>query len=592
MNDPLSFYQEQLNTCETQAVQLKKKLFNLGLLRLTAFLAAVLCFYFYYDTSELIFLVAGILSILIFFYGIRKYADTAYKKSITEKLVFINKNEVTILNGGINGFDNGANYETAESYYTDLDVFGDRSLYHLLNRTATGIGRDTLATYLKNSITEKDKIRSIQEAVKELKDQSFNRQLLIAKGLLYQYNTNDATQINDWLKEKEVITSNKWMNIARWILPVAGIITLAYWIITGNYLPFLATAIVNWLHIGKYAKLINRQHQLMGKKQDILDQYAAIIECFTDFTIKESAFLKELKELSVNASQQIKSLSRISNFFDQRLNVLVNIVLNSVMLYDLQCLFQLEKWKLTNKEKFPQWVKALGEIEYLNSIAGFAYNNPGYCWPEVAEGNPFIEATAMAHPLISETERVSNNFVIGKEEKLQLVTGSNMSGKTTFLRSAGVNVLLAQCGAPVCASSFLFVPLQILSSIRISDSLQEHTSYFMAELKKLHHIVQSLHSGKPSLVLIDEILRGTNSDDKTHGSEQFIKKILSTNCLTLFATHDLSLGVMENEYPGSISNYCFESIIQNNELRFDYLLRKGIAQNKNASFLMKKMEII
>ncbi|HMH31448.1 MAG TPA: hypothetical protein VK543_00370, partial [Puia sp.] len=171
-------------------------------------------------------------------------------------------------------------------------------------------------------------------------------------------------------------------------------------------------------------------------------------------------------------------------------------------------------------------------------------------------------------------------------------TGSNMSGKTTFLRTIGVNLLLAQIGACVCAASFRFVPMSILSSIRISDSLQEHTSYFMAELKRLHQIVLELQKGKPALVLIDEILRGTNSEDKTHGSEQFIRKLLQYDCLVLFATHDLTLSKLEQAFPGTIANHCFESSIRQDELFFDYKLQTGVAKNKNASFLMKKMQII
>jgi len=172
------------------------------------------------------------------------------------------------------------------------------------------------------------------------------------------------------------------------------------------------------------------------------------------------------------------------------------------------------------------------------------------------------------------------------------VTGSNMSGKTTFLRTIGVNLLLAQCGAPVCAASFSFTPMQLLSSLRVSDSLQDHTSYFMAELKKLQQIIHRLQKGIPALVLIDEILRGTNSEDKTYGSEQFIRKLLQYHCLSLFATHDLTLGKLEEEKPDAVRNYCFESIIEDGELHFDYRLQRGIARNRNASFLMKKMEII
>jgi DNA mismatch repair ATPase MutS len=271
----------------------------------------------------------------------------------------------------------------------------------------------------------------------------------------------------------------------------------------------------------------------------------------------------------------------------------VGFILNNLFLYNLNCMIALEKWKESNKKLFPEWIEAVGSMECLNSLAGFAFNNPDYTYPSPAAGRQlFIETTKMAHPLIPPAERVPNDFTVGRNERLILVTGSNMSGKTTFLRTAGVNLLLAQCGVPVCAASFSFTPMQILSSLRISDSLQEHTSYFMAELKKLQQIIRQLQTGQPALVLIDEILRGTNSEDKTHGSEQFIYKLLGYHCLALFATHDLSLGKLEKEKPGLVSNYCFESVIENDELHFNYRLQQGIASNRNASFLMKKMEII
>ena len=217
---------------------------------------------------------------------------------------------------------------------------------------------------------------------------------------------------------------------------------------------------------------------------------------------------------------------------------------------------------------------------------------PAFVYRVSVDNDLIIEAKDLAHPLIHPGERIANDLELGRSGKLALVTGSNMSGKTTFLRTVGINLLLAQCGAPVCAASFLFKPMHLLTAIRISDSLQLHTSYFMAELKRLQSIIRYLETGAPALVLVDEILRGTNSDDKSHGSEEFIKKIISFNCVTLFATHDLTLSVMEQNFPGIVSNYCFESTIVNEELYFDYRLQPGVAKNKNASFLMKKMDII
>jgi DNA mismatch repair ATPase MutS len=264
----------------------------------------------------------------------------------------------------------------------------------------------------------------------------------------------------------------------------------------------------------------------------------------------------------------------------------------------------LERWKTRYKADFPEWVEAVGRIECLNSLATFAFNHPEYVYPLPVEraggpgagprggGDLFIEARQLAHPLIPVQRRVANDFSIGRNEKLILVTGSNMSGKTTFLRTVGVNLLLAQCGSPVCADAFDFTPMQLLTSLRISDSLQEQTSYFMAELKKLSRIIQQLETDAPALVLIDEILRGTNSEDKTYGSGQFARRLAGYRCLSLFAAHDLSLGQLEQELPGVIANYCFESVIEDGDLNFNYRLQKGVARNRNASFLMKKMRII
>jgi DNA mismatch repair ATPase MutS len=253
--------------------------------------------------------------------------------------------------------------------------------------------------------------------------------------------------------------------------------------------------------------------------------------------------------------------------------------------------FALERWKNTYRTGFLTWIASIGSVERLNSLATYAFNHPDHAYPQPQRSPAlFLEATRLAHPLIPEKRRVANDCTIGHAERLILITGSNMSGKTTFLRTLGVNLLMAQCGLPVCAATFHFTPMRLLTSLRIDDSLQEQTSYFMAELKKLQGIVRQLQTGAPALVLIDEILRGTNSEDKTFGSEQFIRRLLGYHCLSFFATHDLSLGALEQ--PGSITNYCFESVIENEELHFNYLLQRGLARNRNASFLMKKMDII
>ncbi|HXB44253.1 MAG TPA: hypothetical protein VNV85_09370, partial [Puia sp.] len=383
-----------------------------------------------------------------------------------------------------------------------------------------------------------------------------------------------------------------WLLVVRWALPVFNIGAIFYYLQSGNYLPLAGGIIASWVVTGFFSRYIHAQHKLIGEKQKILNQYADILKIFSRANPSSSLMLRQLQVISGQAHQAIKRLSRLTSFFDQRLNMAVYLLLNSIFLYDIHCVIGLENWKEKNKIDFEKQIECVADIECLSSLACFAYNHPAYAYPLIKETDLVIEATQMAHPLIREGDSVANDFEIGIKTQLHIVTGSNMSGKTTFLRAVGVNLLLAECGAPVCASSFCFSPMGILSSIRVSDSLQEHTSFFMAELKRLQHIILQLSDQRPALVLVDEILRGTNSEDKTHGSAQFIRKLLQYNCLSLFATHDLSLSEMKSAFPDKIDNYCFESIIQEGELHFDYTLQPGVAKNKNASFLMQKMGII
>jgi len=557
-----------------------------------SFIVAAICIYSYIRYGGTLVMIGAILFIIAFAILIKWNFRLNDEKALLQKLIFVNTNELNVLSDQPNGFDDGQKFLSDEGFGNDIDVFGQRSLFHLVNRTTTSHGTDQLADSLQNPMQGKPDIENHQQAIKILSQQTALRQLVTAHGLLHDEKEGNLHAIGTWLRTPNQLHDSRWVRVVRLVLPVCNIVALLYYWSTDNYIPLGSTIVISWLCIARFGTYISSQHALLGKKQAILDQYASILKTFSGIQTGSSSLLQSLQGDASEAYAAIQKLSKLSGLLDQRLNLLVNAFLNSLLVYDLQCLYALEAWKLKNKAFFEKWILCVGNIESLNSFATFAYNNPGFCTPDVIEKDLVIEATDLAHPLISVKERVPNDIELGRASKLALVTGSNMSGKTTFLRTIGINLLLAQCGAPVCATAFSFTPMYLLTAIRISDSLQLHTSYFMAELKRLQNIIKYLESGKPALVLVDEILRGTNSDDKSHGSEEFIKKIISFNCLTLFATHDLSLSAMEKNYPGIISNYCFESTIVNEELLFDYRLRPGIAKNKNASFLMKKMDII
>jgi DNA mismatch repair ATPase MutS len=585
-------YQQKIDDYSLQLQDIQKRVNFVSILRLACFAVLALSIYYCVKDFHYTYLIGTLLLVVAFIVLVRIYFNLKDKKTLISKLLFINKNESGIINGEPNQFDNGKDFESHENYYDDLDIFGRNSLYHVLNRTTTTHGSAQLSNLLKKPILEKEKILNQQDAIKILAIEADKRQLLIAHGLLHQEKQGNLYSILDWLKIPSRINKNKFLLIIRWALPLYNIAALLYYLQTDNYFALAIGVIASWLTIGSFAKHINHQHLLIGEKQKILNQYADILKIFGTINPQQSILLKELRNDSAHAHQIINQLSQLSSWFDQRLNMVVNILLNSFLVYDIQCIIALENWKEKNSKDFEKYIDCVGNIECLNSLSCFAHNHQRYSYPVILQKEFSIEATQIAHPLIPENENVANDFSIGKENKLHLLTGSNMSGKTTFLRSIGVNLLLAESGAPVFAKAFSFVPMNILSSIRVSDSLQDHTSYFMAELKRLQQIIHQLQNGEPALVLVDEILRGTNSEDKTFGSEEFVKKLLQYNCLSLFATHDLALSKLENEFPDKVSNYCFESIIQNGELLFDYKLQTGVAKNRNASFLMKKMQII
>ncbi len=591
MQSTLSFYTGRLDIVSKAHETIVRKRQWITLLRFLFFIsAAILLVLFIRGNIESYF--PAIFSFVAFVIVVRIDVNLLEKKRFISKQLFTIENEIGVLQNLENKFDNGSNFASDENYTDDLDVFGRYSVFHLINRCSTHHGLLLLAERLKQPYTQKSVIENYQEAVKNYSSQPITREHVIAAGLVMEENSGTLDDVSGWMQTEQKFEGKMMPQVLRFLLPIINFATAWYWLSEGNYLPFILSVIVTWIYLGSSSAYIHKQHQLIGKKNDILNQYAGILFHFSHIEPSSSAYLHQLKEQASVAFAEIKKLSKLSELFDQRLNMLVFILLNTFFLYDIQVIIRLEKWKTKNRHAFPGWLKAVADIEYLNSLSAFSFNNPDFSFPQLTEDSKTILAVQLSHPLIAPSERVYNDFVLGKNEKLMLITGSNMSGKSTFLRSIGINVLLAQCGAPVCAQSFQLMPVRMLTCIRITDSLHEHTSYFMAELKKLQQIIHALREDIFSLVLIDEILRGTNSDDKHHGSQKYIEQLISFPCLSLFATHDVQLGQMEQTYPGLVGNYCFESTIQDNEIYFDYKLHKGVSKNRNASFLMKKMEII
>ena len=591
MQSSLAFYTDRLDIVRKAYDTIVRKRQWVTLLRFLLFISAIILLVLFIRENIESYLPA-IFSFIVFLVVVRIDVNLLEKKKFINKQLFSIENEIGVLQNQENKFNNGSRFASDENYTDDLDIFGRYSIFHLLNRCSTQHGLQILAERFKQPYTDKSIIENYQEAVKGYSSQPIIREHVIAAGLVTEENSGTLNDVSGWMQTEQKFEGKLMPQILRFLLPVINLTTAWYWLSEGNYLPFILSVVITWIYLGSSSAYIHKQHQLIGKKNEILNQYAGILFQFSNIEPGASDYLNKLKEQASIAYTEIKKLSKLSELFDQRLNILVFILLNTFFLYDIHVIIRLEKWKAKNKHVFPGWLQAVADIEYLNSFSAFSFNNPDFAFPKLTEHSKTIQAVQLSHPLIVPSERVYNDFILGENEKLMLITGSNMSGKSTFLRSIGINVLLAQCGAPVCAQSFNLTPVRLLTCIRVTDSLHDHTSYFMAELKKLQQIIHALREDIFSLVLIDEILRGTNSDDKHHGSQKYIEQLISFPCLSLFATHDVQLGQMEQTYPGLVGNYCFESMIQDNEIYFDYKLHKGVSKNRNASFLMKKMEII
>jgi DNA mismatch repair ATPase MutS len=293
-----------------------------------------------------------------------------------------------------------------------------------------------------------------------------------------------------------------------------------------------------------------------------------------------------------SAALRIKELSQIIQSFDSRLNIFSGLILNGIILWDFQCIQRLEKWKIQTAGQLPVWLEIVGEVDALISLSNHACNNPAYVFPDILAGKPVIEAMSLGHPLIDEKIRICNDFSMSYKGLICIVTGANMAGKSTFLRTIAVNLILGMTGTTVCAGKFKFTPCILFTSMRTTDSLSNNESYFYAELKRLKILKERLDSGADLFFILDEILKGTNSEDKSTGSKLYLTKLALRSGTGIIATHDISLGEMEKDFPGKIFNKCFEVEIDGESVLFDYKLRDGITQHMNAGILMRQMGII
>lgn len=587
-----TFYTDRKAKYEAVHDELNTQIFWLGWARLALFIIFGVCIYLFFKSGFQFNWIVAAIGFFAGFLTLVKYNEKLLdRREVNRHLIRINENELQVLENQPSYLYDGKAFHKEESYLLDLDIFGFRSVFHLLNRTATSLGESRLANLLKKPLKSIEAIEKQQLAVQELASKVDFRQIYLAQALRTRSNSPDHQRLLTWAESSPEFYHSTYIRVVRILMPALVLLALVWGIATLNFSLFTLIFIINFLIAGRVGMKVTKIHEAVSKNVESLGIFAELLRLVNAETW-ETEVLQKIRLDTAEAETQLKRLDRLAHLFDQRLNMIIYALFTGLAIYDIQCVYWLEKWKVNNRARFRRWLEAIGEVELLNALSTFAFNNPAYVFPTVIDGIPFVEAQALAHPLIPASESVQNDLTIGKSKDLYIITGSNMSGKSTFLRTLGVNVLLARCGAPVCATRFACTPMEIHSSLRQSDSLQDHVSTFYAELRRLKEILDNLEEDPQALVLLDEVLRGTNSDDKLYGSQQLVRRLLKINCIGLLATHDIELAKMEQEFPDQLGNLCFESIIENNNLYFDYKMKTGTAQNRNATFLMEKMGII
>ena len=578
--------------------KLKKKQTILGWLRVGIFLL-IIYFLFKYFVVENGFqtdLYLGIFFVFIFF--ILGY----FLVKVKEQLLFC-KNYLYIGNEIITKteFKTGLDFEEdidPHPFAKDLDLLGKNSLFSAISYCETLLGKNKLRDFLLNLSVEKETIIAKQKSLEELSEKTdWNIQFLtLSKSL--NIDGNIAL-----LEVKEPVfkmaTLAKAAIVLVPILTLGTLLSLLFIEVSGLNIAllfggiFLASRIILMI----YAQKINSISETLSFDSTQYEQFLAVFSHIEKENFKEESNKNLQKKFtsgeSKSSRKEIEKLARLLRNYESG-NSHIGLILNNFFLWKLNFAQQIEKQSKKIEQDLPEWFDAFAEFEALISFGIFKFKNPKYIFPKISESGEKLKVEEIVHPLLFQEIVVSNDFEIVEKTEISIITGANMTGKSTFLRTIGVNLVLAMNGCPVAAKEFSFVPMDLFTSMRTSDSLNDGTSYFNAEILRLRNLVENLENGKPQFIILDEILKGTNSKDKLTGSELFLEKLMKSKTLfsCLIATHDLELTKIEEKFPAKIKNYCFELEQKNGELETDYKLQNGVTKSMNAIYLMKKFGII
>jgi hypothetical protein len=590
MVNPTSFYNKLLAKHSSQAKALYKQLVTLSTLRLLVFIAAIAGIYLFFDHKPIAIGIA-IVGIALFLFLLNRYVRIKANHQLEKALININENELSIGAGNFHDKFDGNKFQNPKHFFSlDIDLFGRGSFFQFINRTQISESTTLLAkSLLANNILS---IEERQEAIKELSQKPEWRQHYQATASLIKTETPAKTIIN-WLQSYTAFlpAAAKWLPL---LFSVNSIAVLALTIFSVIEVKFLGYWFLLGLFVSaRFVKNINALSANTDKVKDTFKQYALLLDA-----IEKEQFSSELLQEKQQAIQQksekasviFKRFSGTLESLDNRNNLIWAFLGNGFFLIDIYSSFRIEKWIATYANKVGDWFEVVSFFGAYNSLGNYGFNHPDFTYPKIeSSSSTIIKAEDLGHPLLAKEKRISSNLQIDNEQFF-IITGANMAGKSTFLRTVSLHIVMANIGLPICATSSVYRPVKLITSMRTTDSLTDDSSYFFSELTRLKFIVDQIVK-EPYFIILDEILKGTNSTDKAIGSKKFLEKLVAGSATGIIATHDLSLCEVEKTLE-EVKNYYFDAQIINDELFFDYKLKQGICQNMNASFLLKKMEII
>ena len=600
----MSIYEDKIQKYKQDIIKLGEILQRLSTLRLVAFIVPIILIIILASAKLIVLVLVFIVIWLVGFAAVlRRYQRIASEKDNLGFLLEVNEQEILRVNNKLSDFTTGQSFNRRDhAYVSDFDIFGAHSLFQLINRATTESGRVLFAEWLSRPAS-KNVILERQQAVAELAPKLDWRQDFQAAGMPYQNAAGDYNKLLTWVEEPVILLPDrsKYLTISI-LLSIASTLAAVYFFYVFSVVSIIPLIVVLYVNSSYLKKIRPVAEEIIDSTQaniQILGGYQSLISKIEGGKF-DSQILKQLHAVfnldEYSAADEIKNLKGILEIFQQKgtrrsigKNDFYNLF-NKFWLFDVHLIILTEKWKVRNRSHLRNWASAVSEFEVLSSLAGFSHANPDYHFPEIEDNAYVIDFERVGHPLLNPATRVYNDFSLTGRGAITMITGSNMAGKSTFQRTIGINLVLALMGAPCCAKSARVSPMKIFTSMRTQDNLEEGVSSFYAELKRIEQLLKLLESGEAIFFLLDEMFKGTNSQDRYKGGASLIKQLNELNAFGIISTHDLELAQLTAKHM-AIANFSFNSEIREGEIIFNYKLTEGICKDFNASELMKRSGI-